>query len=64
MLTLDHAAYPKTLKSKPIESLRFIIKDCQEAIRSNPENKSNGNYADVICYCSTEIHNRQLKGKQ
>ena len=29
-------------------ALRFVIEDCREAIKANPENKKNGYYMDTI----------------
>jgi hypothetical protein len=55
---IDHANYPKSLRSKSDESLRFIIKDCKEAIFLFPENPKAGYYADEIHYCSMELARR------
>jgi hypothetical protein len=55
---IDHANYPKSLRSKSDESLRFIIKDCKEAIFLFPENPKCGIYADEIHYCSMELARR------
>ena len=56
---IDHERYPKSLKTQSVESLKYIIKDCQEAIEANPENPKNGYYADCICYCGMELSNRK-----
>ncbi|MFK5281825.1 hypothetical protein ACI3PL_19935, partial [Lacticaseibacillus paracasei] len=56
---IDHTTYPKQLKLKSLESLRFIIRDCQDAIAANPENPKNSKYADEIAYCGMEIKRRQ-----
>lgn len=60
-LVMDHAQYQKSLKTKSVESLRYIIKDCQEAIAANPDNKKNGYYSDEICYCGMELNRRAQK---
>ncbi len=61
-MQIDHTNYPKTLKTKSLESLKFIIKDCQEAIAANPENPKNSFYQDEICYCGMEIKKRLNQG--
>jgi len=58
-MQINHTEYPKTLKRKTVEMLRFIIKDCREALTANPDNPKAGYYADEICYCSSELHRRQ-----
>ncbi len=55
---MNHAEYPKTLRSKTVESLRWIIKDCQEAITAMPNGYKVGYYADEIHYCSMELYRR------
>ena len=59
MKAMDHVAYPKMLKSKSDSQLRFAIRDCMEAMRSNPEGKNNDYYADEICYCAAELNLRK-----
>lgn len=58
MKTMNHASYPKSLKTKSVESLKYIIKDASEAIKANPENENNGYYQDEINYCCNEINRR------
>ena len=57
-MQINHINYPKQLKTKSNESLRYIIKDCQEAITANPENPKCGYYADEINYCASELKRR------
>ena len=59
MKNMDHKNYPKSLKTKTEAQLRFIIKDCQEALAANPDNENSGYYSDEICYCASELHARQ-----
>jgi hypothetical protein len=59
-MQIDHTAYPKSLRSKPVESLRFIIKDCQEALQANPQATKAGYYADEINYAAMELRRRGL----
>ena len=60
---IDHINYPKKIRNYDESSLRYIIKDCQEAIKSLPDNPKNGYYADEICYCANELNNRKTKRK-
>jgi hypothetical protein len=57
--TIDHIKYPKSLKSKSIESLRYIIRDCKAALSAMPDNPKAGYYADEINYCVMELHSRK-----
>jgi hypothetical protein len=59
MKTMNHSNYIKSLKNKSIESLKFIIKDCKEAIESMPGNPNNSYYADEINYCCMELNKRK-----
>ena len=58
---MDHVAYPKSLRRKCLESLRFIIEDCRESIRVNPTNPNNEFYQDEINYALAEIKRREDK---
>ena len=57
-IQINHSEYMKKVKSLSIESLRFIIQDCKEAIQSLPNNPKNGYYQDEIHYCHMEIVRR------
>ena len=59
MLGIDHNEYPKKLKTKNVVELRYIIKDCKEAIAAMPDNLKNGYYADEINYCVMELNSRK-----
>ncbi len=61
IMQIDHTNYPKRLKGLDSEALRFIIKDCREAINALPDNPKNGYYADEINYCVMELHRRKNK---
>ena len=56
---MDHAAYQQRLKELTPDSLRWIIKDAQEAIDANPPNPNNGYYRDEILYCHAELRIRE-----
>lgn len=55
---MNHTEYPKRLKSLDIQSLKYIIQDCREAMNSLPNNPNNGYYQDEIHYCVMEISRR------
>lgn len=63
-MKIDHTAYPRALRSKPTESLWYIIRDCQAAIRANPDNPKCGYYADEISYCANELARRSNRGQK
>jgi hypothetical protein len=56
---MNHTEYIKQTKKMSEASLRYIIKDCQEAIEANHDNPKNGDYADEICYCGMELKRRE-----
>ena len=58
MKKMNHIEYPKTLRDKSIDSLRFIALDAKEAIRVQPNSENASYYADEICYVSDEIRSR------
>lgn len=55
---MNHTEYPKALRSKSEASLRYILKDAQEAMDANPSNPNNGYYADEVCYAAAELRRR------
>jgi hypothetical protein len=57
---MDHTNYPKALRTKTLQSLRFTIKDAQEALEANPDNPNNGFYQDEINYCANELNRRAM----
>ena len=59
--TIDHVKYPKSLRSKDIQSLLYIVKDCREAIAANPTGHKSGYYADEINYVGMELQRRKLQ---
>jgi hypothetical protein len=60
---MNHTEYMKKVKKLSEESLRYIIKDCREAMSAMPNNPKNGYYADEIHYCNMELVSRKNKGK-
>lgn len=63
-MNIDHQAYPRALRQKSNDSLWFIIRDCQAAIRANPDNPKCGYYADEISYCANELARRSNRGRK
>lgn len=63
---IDHKEYPKRLRKKSVDELKFIIKDAQEAMKANPdsEKSKNGYYADEVNYAAMELKRRKDGGKQ
>ena len=55
---MNHSTYQKSLKTKTVAELRFIIKDAGEAIEANPLNPNNGYYQDEIHYAHAELRKR------
>ncbi len=58
---IDHDKYPKSLKRKTIDELKYIIKDASEAEKANPDGPNAGYYADEVLYASMELNKRQQK---
>lgn len=58
---MNHVEYPKSLRDKTEASLRWIIKDCQEAVAANPEGSNVSYYLDEINYCVNELYDRKCK---
>ena len=65
---IDHAKYQRKVRNLSTESLRWTIKDCQEAIDALPDNPKNGYYQDEIHYCAQELtrrgHDKEPKAKR
>ena len=58
MTEINHTEYPKSLKSKSNDTLRWIRQDAYEAMINNPEGHKAGFYADEINYCGMELTRR------
>jgi hypothetical protein len=56
---VNHSEYIAKTKKMDEASLRYVIKDCQEAIKAMPDNPKSGYYQDEICYCSMELNRRR-----
>lgn len=58
---LNHVEYQKKVRRMDLDSLRWTIKDCQEAIAAMPNGHKAGYYADEIHYCAAEIRRRKAR---
>ena len=47
---IDKEKYIESIKDYSIDQLKYNLKDCEEAIRLNPNNPKNNDYADEIHY--------------
>lgn len=56
---IDHAAYQRKIKDYSIEMLRWVIKDCQEALQRMPDSPKAGYYQDEINYCGMELAKKE-----
>ena len=53
-----HSRYMEMVKTMSTDSLRYVIKDCRNAIEALPENPKCEQYMDEIHYCATELRIR------
>lgn len=60
MKKMNHSEYMKKVKSLDDNQLRYIIKDCQEAMDALPDNPNNSFYQDEIHYCAMELSRRAM----
>jgi hypothetical protein len=60
MKKMNHTTYPRALRSKSVEQLRFIIKDAGEALRAMPDGENAGYYSDEINYAAMELRLRGM----
>jgi hypothetical protein len=64
MREINHTEYPKSLRNKSDDSLRYTIADAQAAIACFPEGEKAGYYADEINYCAMELQSRAIARAQ
>lgn len=60
---INHAAYARKVKILSDQSLRFIIRNAVEAIKSNPDCPKVGYWQDEINYCCDELNRRIVQGR-
>jgi len=56
---INHAEYMRKVRGLSEESLMYIIRDAQAAIKAMPDGHKAGYYADEIHYCSMELSRRK-----
>jgi hypothetical protein len=56
---MNHAEYMKKVKKLSEAQLRFIIKDCNEAMDAMPDGENVGYYQDEIHYAAMELNRRK-----
>jgi hypothetical protein len=56
-----HGDYMALAAKRSDDELRYVIKDCQQAIAANPDNPKSSQYADEINYCVMELFKRISK---
>lgn len=57
-VSINHAEYQNKVKSLSAESLQYIIKDCNAALKALPNGNKSSYYSDEISYCSSELKRR------
>jgi len=58
---MNHKEYQRRVRCMDESSLRFVIKDANEAIAANPTNPNNGYYADEVHYAAAELRRRGIR---
>ena len=58
---MDHDAYRRKVRGMSDDSLRWVIRDCREALDANPDTDKASYYQDEICYCEMELAARQRR---
>ena len=59
MINIDHKEYQKKVKRMSMEELRFVIQDCKEVIKVNPEGEKARYYQDESHYRAAEMRRRE-----
>ncbi len=57
---IDHTRYPRLLRARSLQELRYAIADCLAAIAAYPEGGKAGYYADELCYLADEVKRRAM----
>jgi hypothetical protein len=64
MKKMDHREYPKSLRSKSVESLLFNLEDAKAAMEAMPDGENAGYYADEVSYISMELRLRGVTNRR
>jgi len=59
----DHAACQARCRKMTDAELRYVSRDCREAMAALPENPKNSEYADTAAYCGMELAKRNKRNK-
>jgi|TARA_X000001316_G_scaffold3374_1_gene661 hypothetical protein len=54
-----HSDYIRNCKKRSVDSLRYVIEDCRQAMIAMPDNPKAGQYQDEIIYCFAELKRRE-----
>ena len=60
---MNHTEYMKKVKRMSQAELKYTIKDCKEVLAVWPAHPNCSYYSDEICYCSTELHRREVQAQ-
>ena len=60
---MNHSAYMKKVKRMSQAELEYTIKDCKEVLAVWVAHPNCSYYSDEICYCSTELHRREVQAQ-
>jgi len=55
-----HTQTMERYKGLDIESLKYIMFDCRQALKALPDNPKAGQYMDEIHYCLMELARRRI----
>ena len=59
IMAFNHSAAKNKMKTLSNDELFFMAKDCTDAVRANPENPKNDEYADTALYAWSELSSRR-----
>lgn len=51
----NHTKAMNYVRNLSDDEARFVMLDCQAAIKANPENKKAGHYTDIALYCAMKL---------
>ena len=61
IIQIDHVEYPKRLRSKSEDELRYIVKDAAEAAEAMPDAPQTGYWLDEVNYALMELKRRETR---
>jgi hypothetical protein len=57
-----HTTEMRRVSRLSVDALWYTMRDCEAAIRANPDNPKCGQYADTAHYCGMELRKRGETG--